>query len=141
MDDEIGWTADGKSLIGWLSTDAKPANAKDEEFVVRMDMAGKITTITHGNKPKILSDGKHVIYSKGYWKWYMCDLDGKNEQLLGDGYEGFQHISPGPNGTEFIGTHYVNSDTREPPVLSVSEGADIKNWKPFPKGAGAIRWR
>jgi len=88
-----------------------------------MDMEGKVTVLRSGNAPALLADRQTILFEDSETRlWHTCDLQGKNDELFGDGMKGYGFPAVAPDGKRILMMHFKTGALPEPMVLPVGKG-------------------
>lgn len=103
FDKSVSWLPDGDGLVVVrLKAAAYPGGSKPS-VICRMDLKGNVTELFEGDSPLVLRKARRMLYrDKNTRLWQICDLDGNNSQLYGDGFDG--HFMPvvSPDDTKVV---------------------------------------
>jgi hypothetical protein len=114
----ISWAPDGKSLIivrrEWIDPDP---NKPSVRTVARLDLDGTRKDLRAGDSPVLMPDNRILFKDGEVWK--TCDLEGKNESLVGDGLRrhGFPTLSP--DGKRVLFMRFAEGKGPEPVVIDL----------------------
>ncbi len=91
--DYPGWLPDGDGFIVVRYKDPAYRGGSQPEIICRLALDGAVTELFEGSMPLVLRKTRRILYQeKNTRLWHICDLDGKNSALFGDGFDG--HDSP-----------------------------------------------
>lgn len=118
----VSWLGGAKGLI--LVTREYPRMDQPSiDTICRMDLEGRITPIRRGGIPRVLADGVTILFHDSRTKqWKTCDLEGKNERLLGDGFIGHGFPAPARDGRRLLMMHFGQPRGPQPVVISIADG-------------------
>jgi Tol biopolymer transport system component len=99
---------------------SKPAKAD-----IRItDLQGNQRKIVDGRFPVVLADGVTLLYCDNQKQWTLCDLEGKNPRLLGDGMKEYSFPAPAPDGQRMLMIHYGGAGSAPvPTIVKLSDGS------------------
>lgn len=128
----VNWLPDGKGLI-LLKRYYANLNEHSDNTICHMDLSGVITPLFKGDVPLVLNN--QILFEHlGDRAWQLCNLDGKNPHLLGDGlaHHGFPTASPDAKRLLMMS---INPATGPRPVI-----IDLANPQPQPLEVPAGLW-
>jgi hypothetical protein len=114
------WLPDGSGLVCTLPI------LNDKGFIgdgaiKRIDLEGNVTPIRDGRAFGVIKD--RILFLAKDDRWFTCDLDGKNEKLLGDGLEGLQGPSFSPDGTRIVMSRSPATGGPAPVIVELNDGS------------------
>jgi hypothetical protein len=91
--------------------------------VCKMDLQGKVTELVKGSLSVVLGDGKTILYQSAK-QWKTCDLEGKNEKMVGDSLAGYSFPAAAPDGKRVLMMYYGDKTKGpQPRIVTVETGA------------------
>ncbi|MBI1178897.1 hypothetical protein GC207_15810 [bacterium] len=137
----INWAPDGGALILKRFVRTDDPLAVEPRIICKLDLDGRFTDIKHGDWPIVLRKSRRLIYENPKSAcWQICDLDGGNDQVFGDGLSGFDQPAVSPDEEEII---FRRSGNRGRPQLFLFKIGDAKGTE-IPTGSGffgQVVWR
>lgn len=92
----VQWMPDGNQLL--------VVSKRGETLTLcTMDLEGHVTPLRKGTAPLVLPERKQILYQDpDDGLWYLCDLEGKNAALFGNGYKGYGWPAVSPDGQQLL---------------------------------------
>src|SRR5207253_973427 len=102
-----------------------------DDVICKMDLSGTLTPLCKGHSPLVVGNTFLFEHPDGR-KWHLCDLEGKNPRLLGDGLTRHGFPTASPDGKQILMMSFNNSTTGPRPVI-----VDLATQKPEPTNVAA----
>jgi hypothetical protein len=128
----VSWLPDGSGLIAvWRR------RSKDRELssICKLGLDGKLTQLCDGSSPIVLGNTPKILFDARAGdssRWMICDLDGQNARILGDGLAKFGFPSPSKDGDQVLMMHFGEAEGPKPAIVNVATGEA----KELPVGSG-----
>jgi hypothetical protein len=89
-----------------------------ENFVSRMDMDGKLTTLVEGDCAVSLQPKRAIFFQKGD-AWFTCDFEGKSLQPVLDGEPKYGFPAASPDGNRVLLMKFGGRNGPRPYIVSL----------------------
>jgi hypothetical protein len=112
----MNWLADDSGLIFTKGTSHGLDNLSTYD-ICKMDLNGNIIQIRSGYGPKLLGDGKSIVFKDKDAVWCLCDIDGKLLKAFSDRNATYSFKSLDISGKKIFGEKYSKAGDRPSVVV------------------------
>lgn len=128
----LAWLPSGNALLLITREYAEP-NKPSRESLAVMSLDGSLKTLRRGSSPQLVRGGTAIFYQdEDQERWYTCDLNGENPQVVGDGLPSFGFPAASPAGDRLVMMRFGGDAGPRPHVIDVQTGEAT----PIPVGEG-----
>ncbi len=116
------WLPDGSGLV-LVTREYESPNKPSIDTIALMDLNGQVTSIRKGSRPLVLNPFGRILYSdQADDRWKICDLDGKEIAVVGDGLKDFGFPTASPDGKRLVMLRFGGPDGPRPHLVDLETG-------------------
>ncbi len=118
----LSWLPKGDGLV-LVSREHRSLDQTSIGTICRMDLEGNLVAIRKGMLPFVLLPHPQILFKdQDDDLWRVCDLDGKDVRLLGDGMKSFGFPSASPDGKRLMMMKFGGNKGPQPHVVDIANG-------------------
>jgi hypothetical protein len=98
-------------------------NKPSVDTIARMDLNGRVTAIRKGSMPVVLNPYNRIAFKDNSdSRWKVCDLNGKELAVIGDGLKGGIFPTVSPEGKRLIIMRTIEHKGQIPHEVDIAKG-------------------